>query len=307
MKKNRLDANESSFFAKALEYVKAKTYDVIYKDLKSYQYIPATDEAPSGSETIKYRSYGSLGVAKIVSDYATDFPRVDTYGEEKSVKVYSLGDSYGYDVMEIRRAASAGSNLETRKANAARRAIEALRDRIVWLGDADTEISGVLNHPEISEASNPNGAAGFSTIASKTPDEIVATFKALFQAIDTPTLGKESPNTCLMPGHVLLDISTRRMTDGNSKTVLEYLKMAFPGITVWDSLGELIGIGSGQNSNDRMIMLSADPQKIEVQDPQIFETFEPEKEGLTYTIICHAETAGAIVYYPLAHAYMDGV
>ena len=43
-----------------------------------------------------------MGFAKIISDYADDFSRVDIYGEEESVKVHSIGVSYGYNIMEIR-------------------------------------------------------------------------------------------------------------------------------------------------------------------------------------------------------------
>ena len=83
---NRLDATETVFFKRQLEYVKSKTYDKKYKNLKSSTLIPISTEAPSGADFIVWYSFSKAGVAKIISDYANDFPRVDVYAEENQIK-----------------------------------------------------------------------------------------------------------------------------------------------------------------------------------------------------------------------------
>ena len=120
----KLDANESAFFKRALEAVKSRTYDVKRKTLKATTLIPVETDAPNGADVITYRSFDAVGVAKIISDYAKDFPRADVYGKEEMVKIFSLGSSYGYSIKEIRRAQMAGTNLDQKRAMAAKRAID---------------------------------------------------------------------------------------------------------------------------------------------------------------------------------------
>ena len=143
----RLDQGEQVFFEDQLTLVKARTYDVIHKDLKALTLLPVSTEQDDAAEHIEYRSYDQVGMAKIVSDYANDFPRVDTLGTKKSVQVHSLGDSYGYSIQEIRRAARANFNLDARRAMAARRGIEEKQDHIAWFGDAKRMLSASLPLP----------------------------------------------------------------------------------------------------------------------------------------------------------------
>ena len=64
-----------------------------------------------------------------------------------SVKPKDIGDSYGYSIQEIRRAAMAGMPLEARRATAARQAIDDKIDYIAWYGDTATNLKGFLDYP----------------------------------------------------------------------------------------------------------------------------------------------------------------
>ena len=128
-----LDANETIFFARELEYVKAKTFEVKYIRLKATQLIPVSTEAGSGAETITYQVQDAVGVAKIIANYADDLPRVDVIGKEVSTPIRGIGDSFGYSIQDIRAAQFAGKPLVQRKANAARKAIDTLIDNLAWI------------------------------------------------------------------------------------------------------------------------------------------------------------------------------
>ena len=300
---NRLDANETVFFKRELEYVKKKTYDKKYRMLKAKQFIPVSTEIPSGADTHTWVSYGKVGVAKIVADYAHDFPRVDLYGEEVTSYVRSLGDSYGYSIKEIRRAQMKGMPLSQRKANTARQAMEELMDRLAWVGDANANLQGFLNYPGITEATLTTGTGG-NTWALKTPDEIIADLTALKTAVSVPTNGVEEINQILLPRTQYELIANKRMTDGDSTTVLNFFKNNNPSIMV-DVLDQLDGYGD--SGADRMIGYVRDPDHLTQEIPQMFEQFEADKQGAEYVIPCHAEFAGVNVYYPQSVAYMDGI
>jgi len=299
---NRLDANEQAFFKRQTEYIKSKTYDKKYRMLKAKQFIPVSTEVPSGSQFVTWRSFSKIGQAKIIADYANDFPRVDVYGEENTAKVYGIGSSYGYSIVEIRRAQMAGVNLSTMRADAARRAHEEKEDKLAWLGDADYNIPGFIDYPGITEGTLTTGAGG-NTWALKTPDEIIADFTALKLAVSVPTNGVEEITQILLPRAQYELVNSKRMTDTN-KTILAYFRDNNPGVSV-DVLDQLDG--AGDSGKDRMMGYVKDPDHLVQEIPQMFEQMDPDTVGMEYVTACHSEFGCVVVYYPSSVAYIDGI
>src|SRR5690554_6770859 len=64
-----LDANESVFFARELEYVKSRSYDKKYAELKARLLIPVSSEAEAWADAIVYESYDQVGAAKLIAGY----------------------------------------------------------------------------------------------------------------------------------------------------------------------------------------------------------------------------------------------
>lgn len=302
----KLDANESAFFKRQLEYVKSQTYDVKYKNLKATMLIPVSTGAPSGADTITFRSFSKIGVAKIVSDYANDFPRVDIFGEEKQAKVRSIGDSYGYSIKEIRRAQMAGLNLNQRRAEAARRASDEKVNDIAWNGDTDYGLQGLIDYPGITQYTVPaDGTGSVKLWSAKTPDKIVRDVTGMVDAIVDTTNGREAPDTLILPINQYLLIANTRMTDGNNKTILTYIMENNPFIQTIEWVVELKGAGAG--STDRMMAYTRNSMNLTLEIPQPFEQFTPQQKGMEFEVVCHTETGGVIVYYPLSVAYGDGI
>ncbi|MGH2510827.1 MAG: major capsid family protein, partial [Ktedonobacteraceae bacterium] len=111
-----LDAGETAFFARELEYIKSKSYDIEFPPLKAIKLIPVSTEAGAGAESITYQSFEETGLARIISSYADDFPRCDIRGKEFITPVKSIGASYGYSMQEIRAAMFVGRSLTQRQA-----------------------------------------------------------------------------------------------------------------------------------------------------------------------------------------------
>lgn len=100
------DASDASvFFARELDYVKSQSYDVEYPEFTALKLFPMSSEINPGAETVTYYSYDKTGMAKIISNYATDLPRADVKGKPTTAIIKSLGDSYGYSVQEMRASA----------------------------------------------------------------------------------------------------------------------------------------------------------------------------------------------------------
>jgi len=302
----RLDANESAIFARQLEYIKAKTYDTKYKDLKAYMLIPISTEAPNGATQITYRKFTGVGFAQIISDYAQDFPRVDVYGEEVTIKIKGIGDSFGYSIKEIRSSQMAGTRLDQRRAKTAKQAIEQLINSIGLTGDSDFGLTGLLNYSGMTEYTLiADGVGSSKTWAAKTPDQIVRDVTGLVSAVVVPTNGKEIPTILILPLTQYLYIANTRMTDGNSKTILQYIMENNPFLQQIEWVAELSTAGTG--STTRMMVYPKDENNLTMELPQPFEQFPPQQKGMEFEIPCHAETAGVLVYYPLSIAFADGI
>lgn len=302
----RLDSNESVFFNRELAYIKSRSYDAKYAELKGLQLIPISTEAGAGINEIIFHQYRGVGFAKVIADYAKDFPRVDIYGEEKSVKVKGIGDSYGYSIKEIRASQRTGKRLEERRAITARRAHDEMMNRMALKSSPADGTYGLLDFPGITEVTLQNDGTGSSkTWASKTPDQIVRDINDLVNAVMEPTSAREVPDTLLLPIAQYNDIASRRIGEDGTKTLMKYILENSPYIKKIDWLSELKNFGAG--STNRALVGRFDEEHLTLEIPQPFEQFEPQQEGMDFTIPCHSECAGTIIYYPLAFAYADGI
>lgn len=300
-----LDSGETIFFARELELIKSKSYDVKYADLKARSLLPVSGEAGPGAESITYRQYDHLGVAKLISSYANDLPRSDVKGREFTSPVRSLGASYGYNLQEVRAAKMVGKPLEQRRANAAKRAVMQLENTIAFKGDSASGLGGFISNPNYSVVSVGAGAGGGTTFKTKTPDEIL---KDLNQVANTPfsvTLGVEMPDTLLLPLDQYTLISSTARSANSDTTILEYFLKNNPFIKSVDWLNELKGAGLG--GSDAMMAYRKDPDALTLEIPQDFEQLPVQEKGLEFEIPCHSRIGGVLIYYPLSIARGDGI
>jgi hypothetical protein len=302
----RLDRAESAFFARETEYVKARTYDAKPKGLKAFSLIPVSTEAGPGVSEITFRRFTGTGFAKIIADYAKDFPRVDVYGVEESVKVKSLGDSYGYNIKEIRMSMRSGKRLDQRRAAQARRAHDEKVNQMAFWSQPEDGTRGLLDYPGVTEATIPADGAGASKAwNTKSVDQILRDIDILLDAVSIPTYGREEADTLLLPPAAYRLLTHTRLGD-NTITLLKYIQDNYKDvITKIDWLNELSGAGTG--GANRIMVGKFDEEHITLETPQPFEQFEAEKDGMEFTIPCHSECAGVIIYHPMAFAFADGI
>jgi hypothetical protein len=229
---------------------------------------------------------------------------VDVYGVENTVKPHDIGDSYGYSIQEIRRAQMADFPLETRRADAARRAIEDKINTIAFSGDSATGLTGFIQYPGTTEFTLTSGTGGY-TWATKTGDEILADMNGMVYAVLSATNGVEQPDTMLLPLASYNLIKTKRLGTYNDTTVLEYFLKTNQYIKRIEWLVEL-ATGS-DTTGTRAIVFKNDAEHLQLILPVPFEQFDYDKNGLAYSIPCLARTAGMVIYYPSSIAFVDGI
>jgi len=299
------DATASYFFLRELEYIQRQSRDTKQKSLKGKLLIPISTETPEWADTITWRRLTKVGLAKVIADYAHDFPRADVYREEFSIKVKGIGSSYGYNKREILQARAMGKPLDRERAAACKRAIEEKHDNIIWEGESTYNIQGFLDYPGISEYTVPNGTGGDTEWSTKTPDEVLADLNGIVDTIIDTTNGVESPDTMIMPILQFRDISTRRLTDNTNETILSFFLKTNGIIKNIDWVTELKGRGAG--GSDRYMVYRKSTDYLRVEIPQMYREEPPQQKGKEFEIVAEERTAGVLVYYPLSIAYGDGI
>lgn len=312
----RLDAadNAGIFFAKQLAYVKSKAYDKEFPELTGLKLFPQTSEVDEGAMYMEYYSYEPVGFADIIANYASDLPRVDVKGTPHRAEIVGIGNSYGYNVQELRacrRNALLGTMkpLDAARAEAARRAYDIKINHLIWHGDEKTGIIGVLSSGNnIPVYTLTNGAGGKADWASKTADEIAADVADMLNYIDTLTQGVEHPDSWAMPNDLYTSLNLRRI-DGTGESVLSYIKNHTPQIVNWEVAGELSKSNTDYNSTGKNIGLlyTKDAEKMAHEVPLAFLQHAPQERNLEMVINCEGRDAGMVIPYPLSACLVYGL
>ena len=312
----RFDSEDAAsvFFARELDYVKAQSYDVEYPELTALNLFPISSEADEGAETITYYTYDKKGLAKVIDNYSTDLPRADVDGKPTSAAIKSLGASYGYSAQEMRASRLAGKSLDTRKAEAARFAIDSKTNMIAWAGDAESGLMGVLSSGQsIPLFVIPENASHKTKWTEKSADEILADVNGMAKAVAKVTKNVERPDTLCVPAEVYMDIATRRIPDTDT-TVLSFILDHSPYIKDVVNAAELDADSIGTNpyaaesgGQGVAFLFTKDRRKLSLENPMPFNQYPVQAKNLEVIVPCEARTAGVIVYYPLSAIIAVGV
>lgn len=303
-----LDSGESIFFTRELERIRPKTYDIKYDDnFKMLATLPIDMSGDPLDIDITHRSYGRVGIAKMGGgDYATDFPSVDIFATETTVKVYPIQASYRYNKMEIARAAKFNKPLESLRAAAARKAIDKKANDVAALGDTVTGAKGFFNATGITEYTLADGASPASTKwDGKTSDEILKDLFGISNAIIQSTKGIEVPDTIALPLSSYQLIEQKRLSAENDTTVLQYFLSTSKNITnvIWFNELETIVTSLGKSGYDSVKGIYCwknDSEHLVYDMPQAFNQDEVIRDGLAYVIPCSARVGGVTIFYPLS-------
>lgn len=296
----RLDANETTHFARQLEYVKARTYDIEFGRLKSLQFIPLDTSAPEGAESITYRQWSEVEAAVVVANMADDLPQVEVFAAEFTSPVKSLASSYQWSIQDIRRAAMAGTNFDLRKARAARMSIDRRIDEVGANGIPEANTTGFLSNAAVPINPFPNAGAW----SGLTAEEILENLNDIVQSIVDATNEIEQPNTLILPTAEFGLVAQTPMLGGNgTDTILTVFLRNSPYITQVDQWSKLNTAGAG--SVPRVVAYDRSERVLTFNIPLLFEQLPPQPRNLAFVVPCHSRVGVVEVHYPLAIAYGD--
>lgn len=303
----RGDANETLAFARQLEHFFSKVYDVKYPDSMGRSLVPVDTSVPTGARSHTYRQFDDVGEASLITDYANDLPTVEAYGKEYTEKVVPIGNAFFISIQDLRSAAMLGIDIDTRKAEGARKIMERKLDALIAVGDSSVSMKGVANNASVNTVSGLTGSWSTATAAQIQADleKIAKTVfdqsKGVYGNPDTGTALTLAVGTAQ---YSLL--ATKRLDTFNMTTVLEYVKSGkipfISDIKPWSRLD----LADAEGDGPRIIAMPQDPDVVSTIIPQDFEMLPMQPKALGYSVPCHMRWGGVVVRYPVGMVYADG-
>jgi len=324
----RFDAATTAFFLRDLTEVMGRTFDIKYPDLKARQILPVFTGVDPGAEGYVWRQFDRTGAAKVIDTYAGDLPESEVVANEFQSRIVSLGASYSYSIQDLRKARMAGIPLETRKALAARRAMEQALEQIAFFGLAQvpgTSASQAIEFVPATQSTNdPMAMYGFTnfpglvvstttndwTLPATSVSTIVADFNKMFLTVINQTKGVHTPDTVVFPLSLWAQLNTTaRSTTFTDDSILQYLMKENPWLknVYWSTMLETAGLKQDNTTpGPRIMLLERNEENLSLVIPQEFEQLPPQMVNLTFRIPCHMRVGGLRVSYPKSILALDG-
>ena len=299
--------NESIFFAQDLEYQETTIYEQTYPAFRFRDIFPVNNTGGEFITQISWRTFDRSGVAKVLSDYATDWPSVNISARKEYAPVKKVGDSAKFSAQEVGAAQQNGMQLDSKLLTDMRRAYEERLDRIASSGDP-SGLLGWNTNPYVPLATPTTSAGpGDDTWPNKTPDEILADVSLMMQAVIANTQGSHGSGamTLLLSPSRAAYLRTARLSN-TTGTLISFVKDAFPNLTIveWQRMATASTAGA-----QRASMFEASPDVVEFREPSPFRILPLEKlpGGEVYQYLGRGFVGGLIVSKPLACVHMDGI
>jgi hypothetical protein len=316
----REDSEETTNLTRALLHMQSKKVYQVFTKMKATQLVPVDGSIPSGAAAFTTEQFSEVGSAKIVSNFANDFPTVNNANSETVAPLRSIGDSYFYTVQELRAASMAGGQpLSDRRAEVARRVHDRKVERVVAWGDSAAGLSGLLTKSAATSPSSSqvrilspsNGITGDWDNASRTPAEIYADLMTIAGSVTVYSKDTAEANTLVLPlaAYEIVFKTPYSTFSGDSvgKVFLES-NAHVRNIETWAMCDNVDETGAHPISNSnktRGFVYDRNPSNLDFKIPQQFEQFAPQLVGMQYNIMCHSRIGGVSLYYPQTLIYLD--
>lgn len=301
----RRDAGEGVMFARELENVRSRIYDVPIAQFKGRLLVPVDHSVNPGAESDTYTWYDRVAAAEYVRDFSTQPPRVDVFGGQVTHGIRHVWLSYAWNVQELRAAAMAQKSLPTMKASACREGIEAIIDESLLIGNTLHNLKGLFTLTGTNTYTPPNGIGGSPTWALKTPREILNDLYAMERKVYVDSLEIETIDTLVLATDLFGIIATRPMGDGDNVTILRRFLADAQYVKSVETSPRLATAGSG--STTRTVGYRKSPDVLQGIIPLEFTQQAPQWTGLEARTIAEARVGGVQLYRPKAVIYGDGM
>jgi len=294
--------------------IESQVIRIQYPEVQYPDLVPV--DTATGNEWVKsitYYSADMVGRADWFHHTALDVPLAELSREkfERGMEMAAIG--YRYTLEEVANAMNTpGLNLTADKAAACRRAYEEFVDNLALRGSVPKNMQGLINSSLVTATTAPaDGAAGATTFASKTNQQVIRDINSAMTGIATGTNWLYYADTILLPPAVLVGLAGR-IIEYSSMTLLDWIKQ-YNVLTVQTgrpiTLAGVRGLETaGLGGISRMVAYRRDPEVLKMHIPMSHRFLPVWQRGpLVFDIPGIFRLGGVEIRLPAAMRYLDGV
>ena len=312
---DQYDGDTLNSLRRDFNQIEKEAYDLPRESLDAIMSAPIKGGISKGAQTYTVRTITKLGMAKVISADAKDLPPVSLAFKKNTVEIHNVGASYKFTNEELDGAAFAGIPLEALDARAARQTIDEKVDEIIYVGEKDWGLLGLLTNPNVTRTVAATGASASKKWKDKTLDEITADIQTMVNAVFEATKGPRgsgtvTPDTLKLPREAYTSLTTRTKGVDSDVTFLKALQDRFApqGIKSIECCNSAAGVGTIDNNPvDRALLYKKAPENVFSILPVVFKVLPAQYVGLSIIYNCVARTGGTAWRRPTTGVYMDGV
>lgn len=246
----------------------------------------------------------------IVSDTATDIPKVNVNLERNSNPVHTIARCYSYSLTEMDTAAMGNYDPIVDKADRAREQWERDLNNLIRFGAPDKNIPGFYRHPDVQVENASTG-----NWATATADQIVDDFAEPVDEMMERTDGVGQPTTAVFSIPLWRRIVVLQKSVASNISVLQYLKETHPSITTWAWDAGLRdqgdgGTGEGKNytgGSGACMIYNNSRQTVRALLPKGMTPVGPQELGLGFNVFFYGRFAGLAIPRPLEVVRLQGL
>lgn len=304
------DANTLAFVQSQMSHIESAVYRRKYPSIQYADLIPVDTSANEWAKTVTFYAMDAVGKAKFISGNGDDIPLVNLNKSQFESSVHMAGIGYGYSLEEVNQARMLNINLPGEDATAARRVYEEFVDESLLLGNAEKDMSGLVNYPGITTVAAPNGAGGTPTWISKTPDEVLLDVNNLLSGVWIDTLTVELADTLLISEQAFVALTGKRL-DGTNVSLMRYvmennvLTMRTGRALTIRTVRGLETAGAG--GLERAVAYRRDPEVLKAHIPMMFKFLPMQIRNLHFYVPGIFRFGGLDIRLPGAVRYLDGI
>jgi hypothetical protein len=310
----RADADDGLIFARQLEQIDPRRFEVKYRPRGMWRDILPTRDIARGMQYLTWRTEDFRAQAQPVTvGTVEDIPYVGASTEEESTYIIDKALGYRYTQMELDAAAFANVPLQDRYQKAVMYGYEEAQDNIAFGGDTERDLEGLINHTGVTNVQAAAPASGTDRKWSgtdKTNDEKVADIRGMVTKVATQSeenYNAERTRFVLLLPRTPYDALNVRMAAGTDTTVLEFiLRQEKYGIADIKVKPQLAGQGTG--STDLAILMpvmDSEVMEFNVSDAIIWEP--AQFVGLDVRFPSRMRQGGLVIRYPIAMTQLYGI
>jgi len=294
--------------------IESQVIRIQYPEVQYPDLVPV--DTATGNEWVKsitYYSADMVGRADWFHHTALDVPLAELSREkfERGMEMAAIG--YRYTLEEVANAMNTpGLNLTADKAAACRRAYEEFVDNLALRGSVPKNMQGLINSSLVTATTAPaDGAAGATTFASKTNQQVIRDINSAMTGIATGTNWLYYADTILLPPAVLVGLAGR-IIEYSSMTLLDWIKQ-YNVLTVQTgrpiTLAGVRGLETaGLGGISRMVAYRRDPEVLKMHIPMSHRFLPVWQRGpLVFDIPGIFRLGGVDIRLPAAIRYLDGI